>query len=190
MVSDPAPNPEVSSLESDAARKTMHPILALAFVFVLGMGCIGLLENYSLIIGLLIPHRPPPNQTDVGATFPKPAAIRSVTIGGVEYEYVAPADRRLQVIDGYVQLKIGMTREEVRAILGDPDRAYAGYTKGAPRQFTGWAYNYYLLQRHLNSYDSGIELFFSKTDHRLEQVVPSGLPGLKEIGGLQGKPTP
>jgi hypothetical protein len=126
-----------------------------------------------------VPMRP----SDVGATYIAPSGTGARTINGLEYKYVATAERRAQIIAGYRKLKLGQSREEVRAALGLPDRAQTMYDKRG-RIFYGWDYDYDIKMRWPgpNIYDVQVSLFFNP-EGKLRRALPCHIPGLKALGG-------
>src|SRR6188472_3997667 len=96
-----------------------------------------------LISLLLVGCNSAKSKTDVGPTYIVPPGTGSQTIDGVTYAYVAPAERQQAIISGYAQLKVGQTREEVRALLGLPDSALPMQPHQSFR-FLGWHYVYHI----------------------------------------------
>ena len=124
---------------------------------------------------------------DFGPNYVASNGTGPITMDGVEYAYVADTARQKQVIDGFKQLQVGMTRRGVRKYMGAPDRAQASYGKKIG-DFHGWAYTYVIRDRDLNSAnmkDEMIEVFFDPKG-MLEWATPSNLPGLGDVGGVGG----
>jgi len=92
----------------------------------------------------------------------------------------APTLRARIIIRGYPLLEVGMTRADVRAIMGSPDLAAPLYTKQQPVTFRGWAY------RYIASESEVISLYFDPVDNRLQLGMSHGIPGLKPLGGQPG----
>src|SRR4051794_12696240 len=69
---------------------------------------------------------PTTEPTDVGPTYTSPTGAGATTIDGVEYEYIASAEREKQIASGFPKLKVGQSREEVRDALGMPDTSRPG----------------------------------------------------------------
>jgi hypothetical protein len=120
---------------------------------------------------------------DVGSTYVAPSGTGARTIDGIEYQYVATARRRAQIIAGHRKLKLGQSREEVRSLLGLPDRADPMYPKTA-EPFLGWAYDYIIKTRAdgPNMGDACVGVYFNP-DGKLKWAVPCNIPGLKAVGG-------
>lgn len=62
------------------------------------------------------------------------------------YPYVADEYRKKQIIEGYNTISIGMTCDEVKNILGDPDEIYNLYKSKTAVEEIGFTY-WYILQR-------------------------------------------
>lgn len=125
--------------------------------------------------------------TDVGPTYAGLTAATVTSIDGVEYEYVASAEREQQIVRGFPKLKVGQSREEVRDTLGLPDTARPRHSKAYNSQFLGWSYIYRIKMRSggPNINDVCVELFFDPAGN-LKWAVPNHIPGLKEIGNPAG----
>src|SRR5438067_68192 len=53
---------------------------------------------------------------DVAATYAAPAdATGPLRIEGVDYDYIATPSREQQILEGFPKLRVGQSREEVRA---------------------------------------------------------------------------
>lgn len=129
---------------------------------------------------------PPPAPTtrpaDVGGKYVPPAGTGPATIEGIKYKYVATREREGQIVAGYVKLKVGQTREDVRAALGPPDKANRQYGKEADAPFLGWSYTYRIKTRAgaPNENDVRVQVYFDP-EGKLHWAYPN-VPGLKEIG--------
>jgi hypothetical protein len=130
---------------------------------------------------------PATKPTDVGPTYTSPTGAGATTIDGVEFEYVASAEREKQIVSGFPKLKVGQSREEVRDALGMPDTAQPGYSKEYNSRFLGWSYMYKIKMRSgsPNTNDICVQVFFDPSGN-LKWAVPSHIEGLKEIGGPAG----
>lgn len=134
---------------------------------------------------------PPASQTtkptDVGPTYVAPGGTGATTIDGIAFEYVATAEREAQIVAGFPKLKLGQSREEVRAALGLPDAAGPGYGKEYNPRFHGWGYMYKIRMRAEgpNTNDVCVQVFFNPAGE-LKWAVPNHIPGLKEIGDPAG----
>jgi hypothetical protein len=123
------------------------------------------------------------SKVDVGPTYKAPAGTGPQTIDGVTYEYPATPERQQAIISGYPQLKLGQTREEVRALVGAPDYAVAMHRRGSDR-FEGWQYLYYGHRLHLwtDANDQWVQIFFDRSSERLYYAYANALPGFTAIG--------
>ena len=111
--------------------------------------------------------------------------MASQTIDGVTYAYVAPAERQ-QRISGYAKLRVGDTREEVRALLGAPDLANAIHERQSDK-FAGWHYIYVYRTVHpdkrwADSKDQLVQVFFDPSGDRLTWAHTNNIPDLSEVG--------
>lgn len=151
-------------------RKLLIVVASVSVVFT--VGCAGPSPSAQMA-------RP----SDVGPIYVTPGGTGARTIDGIEYKYVATAKRRAQIVAGFPKLKLGQSREKVRAALGLPDRAYPMYDKRG-QVFGGWTYRYEIKMRAPgpNMYDVRVSLFFNPAG-KLRWAVPCHIPGLKSIGG-------
>jgi hypothetical protein len=86
---------------------------------------------------------------DKGPTYVAPAGTGAATIDGIEYQYVATAEREASIIAGFTKLTVGQSREVVRKLLGPPDFAEPLYDKQGDI-FRGWYYMYKIkMRRHV-----------------------------------------
>ena len=107
------------------------------------------------------------------------------------FPYEASTERQSQLLGNYQKLSVGMSKEQVAAILGDPD--YANIT--GPKTFFGiqpngteWVYGIHCEDQFCGSTgpDKVVEVFF-KLDDRAHLIVPHGIGSLKEIGNCCDK---
>ena len=136
----------------------------------------------ALISGCVLPR------FDVGPTYLPPTSTRSLGNGLHDYRYIATPARREQIVNGFGNLKVGQTREEVRAAMGPPDLADAQYSLELFPKYEGWRYHYYirLLALGPNFRDEYVGAYF-KPDGKLKWAVASNIPGLTEVGSC-GRP--
>jgi hypothetical protein len=129
--------------------------LLITAACVIGLACMVI-----PFLGSIILSSGPPHGSDVGPVYVRPASASSATIDGVYWEYVAVPERHRQIFDGYPQLRIGQTREEVRALMGPPD-----FVKPlGDTVFAGWAYSYDDKRREADwggPADRSITVYFS-----------------------------
>ena len=100
------------------------------------------------------------------------------------FPYAASPERKDRILRGYPKLQIGMTKEEVAALIGEPDYSQLSFgPKGPNMQWKGSSWSYYLYKRGdgANTFDPRVEVFFG-TDDRAKWIVPSNIEGLREKG--------
>jgi len=147
----------------------------------------------SVVVGSAVgcteppPASPTTKPTDVGPTYVAPNGTGTRTIGGIEFGYVATAEREAQIVAGFPKVKLGQSREEVRAVLGLPDAARPAYGKEYNAPFRGWVYTYKIKMRvgSPNTNDVCVLVFFNPAGE-LRSAVPNHIPDLKEVGGPAG----
>lgn len=98
------------------------------------------------------------------------------------FPYVASEGRKEKIIKNYSQLKIGMSKEEVLSILGEPDVEVKLFPKYSNRPvILGWAWIYYFYK--LDSWgqnlgkDQEIYIIYG-IDNRVKEVAVSNISGL------------
>lgn len=100
------------------------------------------------------------------------------------FPYSAPSEKRERIVKCYGQLRVGLNRTEVAAILGEPDYSVQGCSKGLLRKYLGTCWTYYLEKPNPNScnlkQDKNVFVAFDPTG-KVHWVV-SNIDGLKEIG--------
>jgi hypothetical protein len=130
------------------------------------------------------PATPTTEPKDVGHKYVRPAGSGPRTIAGVKYAYVATPEREAQIVEGFSKLKVGQTREEVRAALGPPDKRNRSYAKvkQAKPPFLGWCYTYKIKMRGGASNENNVcvQVFFNPAG-KLTWAAPN-VPGLKDVG--------
>jgi len=100
------------------------------------------------------------------------------------FPYTAPRERRDRIVRGHSTLEIGMTKEQVARVIGEPDYSVLGYGPKAPdMKWKGSSWVYYLSKREdlANSHDPVVRVFFD-TENRAVWIVPSNVEGLREKG--------
>ena len=98
------------------------------------------------------------------------------------YPYDAPQERKDRIVKNYPKLELGMSKEQVAELIGDPDYSQLGYGPKGPRpQWHGSNWTYWLRKRDnlVNLNDPCLEIFFG-TDDRATWIVPSNIDGLTE----------
>ena len=107
------------------------------------------------------------------------AAIKS-------YPYEAPQPRKDRIVKNYPKLAIGMSKDQVACLIGEPDCSVLIYgPKGPGEKWLGSAWTYCLRKREKgsNAYDPCVEIFFG-TEDRANWIVPSNVDGLTKKGGV------
>lgn len=109
------------------------------------------------------------------------ASIRS-------FPYTASPERRDRLVAGYSKVDVGMTKEDIARVIGDPDYSELGYgPKGPNMKWQGSSWMYYLSKRGdlVNILDPSVQIFFDRED-RAVWIVPSNIEGL----AAKGSPSP
>ncbi|WP_035356340.1 hypothetical protein [Edaphobacter aggregans] len=100
------------------------------------------------------------------------------------FPFSASAERKKQIGENYPSLRVGMTKKQVAALIGNPDYSELDFgPKGPGEHWLGshWMYALFVREDSVNEKDPNIEIFFGTGD-LVSWVVPSGLSGLSEIG--------
>jgi len=103
------------------------------------------------------------------------AAIKS-------YPYEASQARKDRIVKNYPKLAIGMAKDQIAGLIGEPDCSGLIYgPKGPGEKWLGSAWTYCLRKRDngSNAFDPCVEIFFG-TDDRAGWIVPSNIDGLTE----------
>ena len=100
------------------------------------------------------------------------------------FPYTAPAARQRRIRRDYSRLTLGLTKDEVAKILGEPDYSQLNYTKGPPPcRFMGSRWTYVLAESGPNlaslTMDKHINVSFNTDDKT--RWITSSVDGLKEI---------
>jgi hypothetical protein len=118
-----------------------------------------------------------------GPLYQPPGRKPTVPIAELNNPYTAPPERRAAIVENMGRLKTGMSRNEVRDILGPPDRDYeTGAKLGKGR--AGYFLSYALHSQEVlggNLKDSIVEVAFDDKDH-LQQWWSENVPELE--GGI------
>ena len=98
------------------------------------------------------------------------------------YPYSASAERKERVLKNYSSLRVGMTKKEVSALIGDPDYSRIVFNPKEPGE-SSWQYALFIRAKDsANENDPYIDLSFGR-DGLLRWAAPSqGLSQLPEIG--------
>lgn len=101
------------------------------------------------------------------------------------YPYEAPQPRKDRVIKNYSKLEIGMPKDQVAGLIGEPDYSRPSYGAKRPTdmRWPGSSWTYYLYKRSdlVNTLDACVQIFFGTDDH-VKWIVPSNIEGLVEKG--------
>ena len=100
------------------------------------------------------------------------------------FPYTASPERKERILAGYPKLEVGMTKEQVAVLIGEPDYSQLSYgPKGPNMRWKGSSWSYYLYKRGdgVNSFDPVVQVFFGTND-RAKWIVPSNIEGLREKG--------
>ena len=102
------------------------------------------------------------------------------------FPYTAPEERKSVLIENYVKLSEGMSKQQVTAILGDPDYSDTTASKtfwGMRPHGSQWFYCVYCVSKYVGTdgRDRVIEVIFD-LDGKARWIVPRGIEGLTEKG--------
>jgi hypothetical protein len=100
------------------------------------------------------------------------------------FPYSAPVERKNHILKNYPNLRVGMSKKEVSALIGSPDYSELDFGPKGPREHwlgSSWVYQLFKQGDDTNLYDPMIEIFFG-TDGLLFWAVPSGMSELSQIG--------
>ncbi len=143
------------------------------------------LTTLCLLTLLLLPGCSKPTDIGGGLYIPPPATTIPVPSGhDLPWGYVATPQREQQIRSGFAQLKIGMTRQQVRALMGPPDQAAPCYESWNFNKYAGWHYFYNIrtTQGTTTSYDQETLLAFDPSTNCLTWTSSSSGSALKDIG--------
>lgn len=108
-----------------------------------------------------------------------------------EFPYQAPLSRKDRIIKNYNKLDVGMTKEQVADLIGDPDFSQVDHQvkrKDGRTIWLGSTWNYYFYKREnlVNVYDPYLYVSFG-TDDRACRFVPVNIEALTEKGPFKSK---
>jgi hypothetical protein len=99
------------------------------------------------------------------------------------YPYSPSEERKSRLLQNYSKLSLGMSKDQVASLLGEPDYSLILFDIGAGDKGSAWVYYLYLKTDLPNTFDDkSIEVFFN-LDNQMDWVVPQNVEGLKEIRG-------
>lgn len=146
-------------------RKAMKSQISLLFAF------------FLVIAGCRLPH-----QTQ---TTPKNDGKKSYEefVATVKtFPYEAPLSRKDRIVKKFSELEIGMSKDQVTALIGEPDFSRLDYgPKGPNERWQGSSWSYYLFMREnsANNNDSCLAIHFGVDDHAV-LIIPENIDGLIE----------
>ena len=100
------------------------------------------------------------------------------------FPYTAPRERRDRIVQGYSTLDVGMTKDNVARVIGEPDYSRLSYGPKGPRMtWQGSSWVYYLSKRDdgANTRDAIVHVSFN-TDDRAVWIKAENIEGLREKG--------
>jgi hypothetical protein len=106
------------------------------------------------------------------------------------YPYVASNERKDKIIQNYGKLEVGMSKDRIAELIGDPDYSQLDYGPKGPRaKWLGSNWMYYIRKQEdlVNMKDPCIQIFFDIDGHA-HWLVPQAIDGLEEKGGAAVKP--
>jgi hypothetical protein len=141
---------------------------------------------FVVVCLFLLYHKNPGASYSKGPCYVPPGG-RTTAVAGVPYQYIAPPYRQASIDSGLPKLKQGMSRKEVRGIMGDPDIDQGAFvpTVFNPRgEYRGVIWRYIVRSvepEGTNVNDDVIELEFTTDDHldsiydsRSHSIMPPG----------------
>ena len=91
-----------------------------------------------------------------------------------EFPYTAPPERAAKIISGYIKVKLGMTRNQVKEIMGKPDSAYVISSKELNAPIRGYGFKYYLYRdtSSVNSFKDDVAYITFDTLWKVKEITP------------------
>lgn len=114
-------------------------------------------------------------------------------IGNIEsLPYTADQSKLSEVKEGFKRLSLGMRKNEIKKIMGEPDSETMSYKptkKNKALIYSTWGYYLKRFARNLvtDGWDAMVILYF-KPNGELYWADPINVPGLKVLGGPQLHP--
>lgn len=109
------------------------------------------------------------------------AKTYEVFISDNSFPYVASEERKNKIINAYPKLNIGLTKNEVQTIIGEPDFSQKLYGKKID-EYHGTSWTYYISKPDPNlvnlNKDIGIEVFFDDKG-LIHRIAPLNIEALK-----------
>ncbi|MCC6695083.1 MAG: hypothetical protein IT365_05585 [Candidatus Hydrogenedentes bacterium] len=121
------------------SRKTQIPTSLLTHASMKTMSRCWLIALVVLAVGCYVGH---------SVSMPGPEFNFQTFIDGIaSFPYDAPASKQEKVVEAFPQLKVGMDKDSVNTLLGDPDAEFLTYADDNEQDFQGSSWGYY-LHRH------------------------------------------
>ena len=108
---------------------------------------------------------------------------------GIEkFPYTADQSKLSRVKGGSKRLSLGMKKDDVKKIMGEPDSEMLHYRpkeKGKELIYSTWSYYLKRFERELgnSSFDQAVVLHFKSNNEELYWVDPGNLEGFNSLGG-------
>ncbi len=103
-----------------------------------------------------------------------------------KFPYEAGAEKRKKVIEGFSKLTLGIDKEKVKKLLGEPDAESFSYDTTKGKIYVGSSWGYYLRRHEAvyanEQYDQTVSLYFDP-DGKLYWVHQDNIDTLKDKGG-------
>jgi|SRR5262245_14393689 len=143
------------------------------------------LKIFTLVVILTFgcqKNRPEPNAPKTDGKRSLQEFMKTIKPG----RYEASDTRKNQIYKNYLKLKVGMSKEEVSFLIGDPDYSDPSYgPKSFNPKWKGWSWKYNIVwenTKFVNEHnDEWIKIYFG-TDDRAHWIVASRKTGLPSIG--------
>lgn len=137
----------------------------------------------SLLIILGCRHNPTPTTQPVADHKPSYEDFVSTHT----FPYIASPERQAHLRQNYSRLSVGLVKDQVLEILGEPDYSSQEWSKQMPRQYIGSNWTYFFEKPDYNltnlEKDKSIEVYFDASDGA--HWIVSNVEGLKEMGSPQ-----
>lgn len=110
-------------------------------------------------------------------------SIKEFEAGVRSYPYTASPERKARIVAGYPKLEVGMTKDRVSALIGEPDYSQLSYgPKGPHMRWQGSSWTYWLSKQDdgVNLNDPVVTVYFGTKGHA--HWIVSNVEGLREKG--------
>ena len=99
------------------------------------------------------------------------------------FPHTISEQRKMLILDKYNKLQIGMTKQDVSSLIGDPDFSTYLYTKEYPGEYLGTHWTYYFKKINPNltnlKLDLSVNVFFDTAD-KAHWIVADNIESLAE----------